>query len=202
MLKKHFKIQKSPETIDARLANFLFGAAKGYDWGERSRLEEYFYETVKHAGGFIQFGTEKRILYHKLVPFTVFKTEQYEFAFNRLIWDDEHNFINQQSNAHVFLFHNNQRVMTIQLEKPSLAQRLTDNKNHEVKDHMIHWSINNQWISNYFDFMQRIERTQKVIEQSKISAPSIYLTQNFAYRLGYFIGETTLKLRRLFKPRQ
>ena len=166
MLIKHFShIRKPIDTIDEKLVQFLFGDTQGYEWGNRGRLEQYFQETIAKAGGFIQFGTETRILYHKPTVFTVFKTEKYEFAFNRIISDEAKLFANSRPDAHVFLFHNNQRVISIRLSQ--VQQFIHRNEaQHKIEDHMIHWSINNQWISNYFDFMNRIDRSIHAIKKT------------------------------------
>jgi hypothetical protein len=200
MLCKHFKrTNRSAKRLDTHLADFLFGKAKGYLWAERIRLDEYFHDAVTNAGGFIKVGTELRILFHQTVPFTVFKTEKYEFAFNRLMLDDQENPMDAVRKGNVFLFHNNQRVMTLSLLQSSSPLNKDNQHNHQVEDYIIHWSINNQWMSNYFDFMRRLDQSIMAIDKTPQFIPALNISINPAYELGYFVGKITRKIRQSFR---
>ncbi len=181
--------KKIIKRLDERLCDFLFGHHQGYLWGQRCQTDAQFKRLLLTQGGFVDVHIESRLLYDELIPFTIFQTPYCEIAFNQLCWQAgnlQHNYLR---NADLFLFRNQQRLISVSVNHAAHILPDHDCVNHyRVSDSEIHWTQQNIWLNDYIDFIQRIE---SLLQQLAPLAPALSSKDNHsaAYQLGYRLAK-------------
>jgi hypothetical protein len=182
-------IKKVIRRLDERLIDFLFGQSQGYLWGQRCQTDAHFKNILLQQGGFLDVHMESRLLYDELVPFTIFKTPCCEIAFNMLSWQAGNLSQNYLSNANLFLFRNQQRLISVTVNQaPHFIADHNRLDRYRVSESEIHWTQQNTWLNDYLDFIKRIEL---MLNHPSIQPPTECRTAAHikAYQFGYRLAK-------------